>query len=268
MNLATTAAVAASNLQGMASKQSENWKTTMSQCDSNVPTEHWICAVLFPPCVAAQAKSTMDQSNPVFNFCCFTPLGSYSYVRNGYNIQGECGRDCMNGGLCFPCGARRIYTETSLRQQIPGRYGQTSQTWNSQLGDCNDCGEFVKALFCPCLVSHDIRKIMQVHSNHWFDWFCIIPTSMYGQVRNTYGIGSSWPHPTCEDIVVGALLYPCALNRALKEATYQKTVAASTAAAGFVGGVQAKVDQFKTDALSKIGKLGQRAPPPAPGEMH
>ena len=265
MNLAVSAA---SHVAGIAQAQTEQWNTTMGQCEG-VENKHWAYAIFCPLCAAAQAKGEMDQTHPVFNFFCFTPIGGYSYVRQGYNIMGECGQDCINGGLCMPCGVRQMYTESQTRRQIAGRFGETSGNWNTQLGECNDCGEFFKAVFCPCIVSHEIHQMMQPKADNCFDYFCIIPMSMYGQVRVTYGIGSEWPHPVCEDLCVGLLLYPCALNRSLREAVFQKQNAAAATVANVAQAGMNKVNAMGQNAMGKLGQLGGKrgggggsAPPP------
>lgn len=79
---------------------------------------------------------------------------------------------------------------------------------------------------------------------------------MYGQVRHTYGIGSEWPHPVCEDIIVGLFFYPCALNRALREAAFQSMAMTSTIA-GMATQAQAKVQQAGQQALGKLNSIGK-----------
>lgn len=249
-------------------RANEQWSTKTGECDeAQVPKSHWYLSCLCPHVAAAKAKSAMDQSNAFFNCLCVPPPQAYSFIRQGYGIQGTWKDDCTNGVLCLPCGTRQAYTEALKRQQIAGKYGQLSQQWSSELLRCDDAQEVAKAVFCPCLVAHNIHRMIQPTANPVFDYPCLLPTSMYGIVRNTYGIGSEWPHAALEDIGVGLFLYPCALNRALREAAYQKTVNATNAVAGVMGSAQAKVQQLGAKALLGLGQLGRSEHPPAPGAM-
>lgn len=266
------AAIVASGLAAaskvVSAAPTEQWKTKPFQCEG-VKNEDWLYAVFCPVCAAAHAKSKVDQTHPIFNFFCFTPIGSYSMVRHSYGILGECGEDCLYGGLCTFCGVRQIWSEANIRGPIPGKYGQLTGQWSTELFQC-ECAELAKAAFCPFLVAHEVRALIHPQTNNWFDCFCLIPTSMYGQVRNTYGIGSEW-NPVCEDLVVGAACYPCALNRALREAVYQRTLAATATVSGIANAAQAKIQQAGANALGKLGQLGKKGGgagnPPPPGHM-
>lgn len=259
-----TAATAAAVARGPEPK----WASTLSECDEEkVPSRHWYLSVLCTPCAAAQARSNVDQSHVVFNILCVPPPASYSYIRQLYGISGSWTEDCTHGVCCSMCSTRQAYSESHIRKQVPGKYGQTSQQWSSKLLHWDDCGEVLKATFCPCIVAYDIHKMMQSSASMYFDYCCVLPTSMYGTVRNTYGIGSEWPHPVLEDVAVGCVLYPCALNRALREAAYQKTINATNAVAGVIGSAQAKVQQLGARALQRAGQLGKTPPVPPPGSM-
>lgn len=253
MNLAHAVSAATQVVGKVAANQTEQWSTKIFQCD-NIPAEHWVYGIFCTPCAAAHAKSKVDQTNPCFNFLCFTPIGSYSMVRHHYNIMGECGTDMFHGVFCMPCSARHIWTEANLRGVIAGKHGQNSGTWSTELTQC-DCSEFWRAAICPCWVSHEVRQLMHLKADNCFDYLCILPTSMYGQVRHTYGIQSEWPHPVCEDLFLGAVCYPCALNRALREAAFQSMAMTSTIA-GMANQAQAKVQQAGQQALGKLNALG------------
>jgi hypothetical protein len=264
MNFATTAVTAASAIT--VTMRSEEWTSTATECNEEVvPRSHWYYAVFCPVCTAAVAKSNMDQSSPVYNVFCVPPCVTYSYLRLGYNLKGSWQTDCTHGFLCAPCGARQAYTESKKRGTIAGHYGLQDQQWSSELFRCDDLQEVVKALFCPCIVAHDIRTMIQPTAHPAFDYPCLFPVAMYGIVRNMFGITSEWPHPALEDAGVGCFLYPCALNRALREAAYQKTVNATNAVAGVIGSAQARVQQLGTKALRGVGQLGKSSAPPAPG---
>ena len=253
MNFATAAVGAINQVAGAMAPQTEQWSTKMMQCDG-IPKEHWFYSIFCTPCAAAHAKSKVDQTHPVFNFFCFLPVGSYSFVRHAYNIMGECGQDCMYGWGCMFCATRQIWTEANTRGKIVGKYGQASAQWSTDLTQC-DCGQFWKAALCPCLIAHEVRTLMQPKADNCFDYLCILPTSMYGQVRVTYGIASGWPMSGgCEDIIVGLFMYPCGLNRALREAAYQKTLAATST----LTQAQSKLQQAGQNAMNKIGQFGSR----------
>eukprot|EP00760_Papus_ankaliazontas_P026080 PhM_4_TR3005/c1_g1_i1/m.37583 len=200
----------------------ESWQTMKFQTN-DVKTEHLLYGCLCPPCALASAKSASDQSNWLFNLLCFPPQAAYSMVRYGYGIKGECGDDMLYGTFCMPCLARQAYTETQARGVIPGqKYGAMSDEWHFGLTQC-ECTEFCLALACPCYVANGVRKVLHPTSDTWFNILCMVPCAMYGTVRHTYGLRSEFPHPVCEDLCVGAACYPCALNRAAKEAPYQRT---------------------------------------------
>lgn len=226
---------------------SNQWTTKLHQCDQ-VPPPHWLLAIFCLPCAAAKAKSKVDQSNPFFNFMCWTPVGTYSFVRASYNIVGDGGEDCCNGGICMPCGTRQVFTEASqLGPLAGGSYGQTTNAWTAPLFECQG-SECAMATFCPCMVSSAIRVLMQpsTSGDKWFNLLCVVPTGWYGQVRHTAGIGSEWPHPVMEDLIVGSFCYPCALNRAQKEATaYRAKQAASSAVSKGVSAVSNMIGGFK-----------------------
>ncbi|CUG92520.1 Hypothetical protein, putative [Bodo saltans] len=264
MNFATTAVTAASAVT--VTMRAEEWSSTATTCNEEfAPRAHWYYAIFCPVCTAAIAKSNMDQSSPVYNVFCVPPCVTYSYLRLGYNLKGSWQTDCINGFLCAPCGARQAYTESKKKGHIAGHYGLQDQQWSSELFRCDDLQEVVKALFCPCIVAHDIRTMIQPTAHPAFDYPCLFPVAMYGIIRNMFGITSEWPHPALEDAGVGCFLYPCALNRALREAAYQKTVNATNAVAGVIGSAQARVQQLGTKALRSVGQLGKSSAPPAPG---
>lgn len=266
MNFATSVAASSTAAAIIATARTEEWSSKPGECNEDVvPREHWYYSLFCPTCIAAQAKTNMDKSSVVFNVLCVPPCVSYSYVRLGYNLKGSWKSDCVNGVLCFPCGARQIYTESKKRGGIAGHHGLQDQQWSSELFRCDDLQELAKAIFCPCIVAHDVRKMIQPTADPIFDYPCLCPTAMYGIVRNTFGITSQWPHPALEDATVGFVLYPCALNRALREAAYQKTVNATNAVAGVIGSAQARVQQLGTKALKSVGQLGKSSAPPAPG---
>jgi hypothetical protein len=233
------AAGAAVNPQARPTNQ---WSTKPFDCGGNVPPKHLAYAYLCFPCAAAHAKMKADKSNPIFNCLCFTPLGAYNSVRLSYGIVGDCKNDLIYGCLCMPCGTRQSWTEVNVLGPVAGTHGSDQEHWTASLFACepNSC---LKATFCPCIVAHDIRILLHDSSKDeaWFNYLCILPTSMYGQTRHHIGIRSEWPHPTCEDLVVGLFCYPCALIRANTEAgNWRMKQAGANALGGAVGSAKAK----------------------------
>lgn len=205
------------------------WATKLGQCGDGVEMKDWLLSCFCLPCTAAMAKSNMDKTHPLFNFLCFSPIGAYSYTRLGYNIMGECGRDCCVGLFCAPCATRQMYTESNRRgvqSDASANQGNFDQKWKTGLFACT-CTELCCAVLCPCCVAHNTRVLLQPTTNNWFDYFCLVPLSMYGQVRNQYGLDTECPHVLLEDICVAAFCGPCALARAQREAMLQKAGPAS-----------------------------------------
>jgi hypothetical protein len=202
----------------------DKWTTRMGQCDDSAPMPHWLCSIFCLPCGMAKAKSTVDGSHPCYNVLCWTPVGTTSYVRLGYGIKGECGEDCAKALLCPCCNARQVYSEAELRGALRGDFGLGTNEWKSGSLFACTAGELCMAIICPCLVVHKVRSMLQPGSDTYFDCCCILPTAMYGLVRNTYGLTSECPDfPCLEDILVPLVCYPCALARARREADLQKT---------------------------------------------
>jgi len=250
----------------------KNWSTTLTQCEGT-KVEHWLFACFCTPIAAACSKSHVDQSNQLFNAFCYTPLGNYNHVRLAYNIIGDCQQDLVNGLLCMPCGVRQMYSESSqigsassginlpaMPQSIASAASNaivqsSSSAWTTDLFTCLNAAEFCWAVWCPCVVSDMTRSAMLPNaSEKWFNRLCIIPCSQYGQTRHTLNIGSEWPHPTCEDCAVGLFFYPCALNRANREAqAYQlKRAAVQGAAQGLVKGVSSAMDALKSRVAQTV----------------
>eukprot|EP00658_Telonema_sp_P-2_P049367 TRINITY_DN37536_c0_g1_i3.p1 TRINITY_DN37536_c0_g1~~TRINITY_DN37536_c0_g1_i3.p1 ORF type:complete len:103 (+),score=32.16 TRINITY_DN37536_c0_g1_i3:123-431(+) len=67
----------------------------------------------------------------------------------------------------------------------------------------------------PCL-AHNVHQNLQPKADSCcYDLLCLNPASMYGQVRNEYGIVTDFP--VCEDVCLPLICAPCALNRAFKQ---------------------------------------------------
>lgn len=200
-----------------------DWQSRIAQSSAPVNMEEWLWACCCLPFANAKAKSDADKSNPVYNFCCWSPVGVYSYVRLGYRIPGTCGDDMGYSLLCTPCTVRRTMTETRIRGPIPNpAYGANMNQWHVSLFDCSPV-ELCETVFCTPCMTHEVRVALQPEAQQscCFDALCIVPTSMYGQVRNNYGIITDIP--IIEDTLLPLLCFPCALNRARKEARWQKS---------------------------------------------
>jgi hypothetical protein len=199
------------------------WTTRMTQNDGAVKTEDWLLSCFCTPCAAASAKGRVDRSHPCYNFLCWTPIGGYSYVRLAYGIVGTCGDDLCYSIWCPCCTTRQMYTESNVRGGLNGNYGANSGKWNVSLFDCTPC-EMCEATACVLCTTHEVRMLLPSQAESakscCFDAMCVVPTAMYGQVRNDYGILSDCG--PVEDIFLPIVCMPCALNRARKEALYQK----------------------------------------------
>ena len=235
------------------------WQTSLSDCSDAAPMSEWLLAFFCPLCQAARAKSLMDQSSPCFNLVCFAPCASYSFIREAYNIEGDGTTDFVYGFFCCICSARQMFYEAKQKGCAPGKFGQRSHTWSSGLCGFGDMSEFFRSTFCPCFVTHGTRRTLQYRSEEkWFDYLCVFPPSLYGEARNTFGIAPDCIHSLCDDVLVACFCYPCAVARANREATYHKTLNATSAAAGIMLHDQAKVEQAGVNALKRLGVLGKR----------
>ena len=228
---------------------SPEWTTRMTQHDGAVNTNDWLYSCFCTPCAAAQAKGNVDRTHPCYNFLCWTPIAGYSYVRLAYGINGTCGDDMMWGIFCPCCITRQMYTESNIRGGLNGSYGANQGSWNHSLFDCTPC-ELCEATFCVPCVTHSVRTNLPnqdlAERSCCFDALCVMPTSLYGQVRNDYGILSDLG--PVEDIFLPIICFPCALNRARKEASLQKSKAGG---GGLGSGLLSK-------ASGKVGNYGAR----------
>lgn len=196
------------------------WHTRLGQCDEQAPVNpDWLYSCFCTQCAAADAKSRVDKSHPLYNFCCWTPVGGYSFIRYAYSIEGVCGDDLCYGTFCMPCATRRMYTESKQRGSLNGPYGANSGNWSRSLFDCGPI-QLCEVFCCSVCIAHEIRQKMQPRADScWFDLFCVPPTAWYGQVRNTFGIAAEFG--VAEDLCVPLFCFPCALIRAREEVNAQ-----------------------------------------------
>lgn len=221
----------------------KDWQTRIGQCDPPAETQDWLLSIFCTQCASAVAKSNQDKTHPCFNFMCWTPIISYSWVRKGYGIPGVCGDDLMCAIFCSCCTTRRIYTEARDRKEIQRPLG--NDKWKETLFGC-DCPGFFYSMLCAPCAAHKIRNILQPdrEASCCYDCMCNNPFAMYGQVRHTYGIvGDCGTQESAagvaEDIFLPVVCQPCALDQALREArfraTQQPAARVANAAAGALG---------------------------------
>jgi Cys-rich protein (TIGR01571 family) len=74
-----------------------------------------------PACAVATAKTNFDDTNWVFNFCCFGLSANQcivrSYIRNGYEIEGNHMSDCFYSYCCIYCSATQLLNEVENRKK-------------------------------------------------------------------------------------------------------------------------------------------------------
>lgn len=200
----------------------QQWSTRKTQHSAPATTEECLLSCFLLPCMSAVAKSRADKSHPLFNFLCFSPCMSYTYIRHLYNIAGPCGDDLAYGLMCPCCLVRQAVTETRLRGAVPGSegFGSNVKEWDYSLFDCSCCELFAAMCLIPC-VARDVHVNLQPNSDSCcYDLMCLNPMSMYGQVRNEHGIVTDFP--VCEDVCLPLVCAPCALNRARKQSAKRK----------------------------------------------
>lgn len=196
------------------------WHSRLGQCcDPPVEGSEIFAATFCLHCVQARAKAEADGTNACYNFLCWHHIGASNWVRRHYGINGACGEDMACGLMCAPCVTRRLMTETRIRGLAPMPYTAGSNKWTTTLFACSGICDLLEAAIFPCCVAHTIRQFLQrpEESDGWFDFLCLIPFSMWGQVRHHYGIQPEYFDGTCDDILVPLFCYPCALNHARRE---------------------------------------------------
>jgi hypothetical protein len=195
------------------------WGTRMGDCDPPATCEQWMLSCFCTQCAAAKGKTEFDGSNMCVNILCWNPVGSQSWMRRGYGIDGTCGDDLMCGLFCAPCNTRRALTESSIRGKVPLMNGGPTE-WQETLFGCGCC-EFFQAIMCPFCISHSTRLVLQptMRPDCCFDVLCMIPFGMYSQVRHTYGIQAEFG--CAEDIFLPLFCFPCAITQAEREAKWR-----------------------------------------------
>ena len=227
--------------------QQRDWSTRVSQCSVPSTTEDCLCGLFCCPCAFASAKSTSDNTSACYDFLCWNPIANRNYVRHEYGIPGVCGDDLGYTMFCPFCVGRQILTESKLRgrsqQRYAAVYGANTDRWNISLFDCDVCN-CLSALVCPCCITADIRVLLQPSAaqDGCINHCCIMPTAMYGQVRNHYGIVSDVPF--CEDVFMSMFCYPCAIIRAKKEAVHRVQIEQQQQQQRLPGPVQGLAQMF------------------------
>ena len=195
--------------------QQPTWTSQMFQCGTPPTTcEDWAFSVLCTPCATAVAKTEADKSNVCYNFMCWHPVASYSYIRHIYHLPGTPGEDCGLGICCMPCAVRHMYTESRMRK-VPlmyGKAGTNSDNWHVGLFDCH-CTQFAYSCFCAPCMTGKIRAALQPTASEdcCFNSVCIIPTAVYGQTRHEFGLKTDCA--PMGDLCVPLWCFPCAYDR-------------------------------------------------------
>jgi len=204
-----------------------DWQSRLGQHSEPVEGGEWLFACCCPMCAAAAAKSKVDNSPACYNFFCWNPVAARSWIRMSYHITGVCGDDICYGTFCMPCVIRQLLTESRLRGPAvhppygPPMQGANQGKWTHSLFDCSP-PELCYAMVCPCCLAHEVRTGMQPEASQscCFDAMFLLPTAMYGQVRNHYGILSDFPG--IEDVTLPLVCAPCALIRASHQVEHVK----------------------------------------------
>lgn len=196
------------------------WSTRIAQTSPPSTMGECCFSLWCLPISAAMAKSKVDNTYCCFNFLCFSPCSAAQFIRYEYGVAGVCGDDFCYGLMCSWCVVRRAATEARLRGGLPphgGQYGADNMLWSTSLFDCSFC-ELCSACFCPFSTAHAVHTALQPAADSCcYDFFCTPPTAWYGQTRAMYGIVSDFP--CLEDVVLPIFCFPCALNRAHKQAS-------------------------------------------------
>jgi len=89
---------------------------TSSCCSNKYNFLYGFCC---PSCAIATAKSNFDNSNWIFNLCCFGLCPNHcivrTYIRKGYDIEGDHMNDCFYGTCCISFSAIQLLNEVSTR---------------------------------------------------------------------------------------------------------------------------------------------------------
>ena len=80
---------------------------------------NYIYGCCCPACAVATAKSEFDGSNWIFNLCCFGLTTNHcivrTYIRKGYDIEGNHMSDCFYGTCCMSFSAIQLLNEVNTR---------------------------------------------------------------------------------------------------------------------------------------------------------
>lgn len=81
-------------------------------------------------CAIAQARTYVDNSPPIYNFCCLNHVVERWLIRSAYNIPGDACADCYTSVFCPCCVANQAY-QTAKDRGVPvdngGRYANVNQ---------------------------------------------------------------------------------------------------------------------------------------------
>lgn len=103
------------------------------------------------PCYAiAVAKSNVDGSACVLNYCCINPILSRSIIKSAYNIGGDPVLDCIVSVLCFPCVANQTLQSSNVMGNPSSDGGRDHLTENWIYSNCNCTGMSTSICFYSC----------------------------------------------------------------------------------------------------------------------
>jgi len=89
------------------------WSTGL--CEFDTPCILGVFCPLVSAILLCAARTKLDDSPCMFNFCCDHPASSYTQIRNSYMITGGCCGDVINTRILMPCAAAQLYREVEKR---------------------------------------------------------------------------------------------------------------------------------------------------------
>ena len=215
--VADTTAADASNPTATKTPKPDQWQTKMLY-DDGIDTKECLYGAFCFQCAQASAKADLDGSSWAWNCLCWHHGMTYSWLRSVYGIKSTCGSDMMSAIFCACCSGRRILSEVRIRGARPYTDTKEREEWTEDVFGCSTCA-FIQSCVFPCCVGHDVRGMLHGKDelDCCFDFMCVNPCAMYGQVRHQYKLPAQFLPPTAEDICMACILYPCALNQAKRE---------------------------------------------------
>eukprot|EP01041_Mallomonas_annulata_P007945 gene7945-16273_t len=146
-----------------------------------------IYACCCPWCAMANARSTLDGSSCLFNFCNVHPVATTHLFRSAHGIPEACFIDCLLISCgCLPCRANQVY-QTSLKRPSPKNRRRSNEI---NIDAPFSCKTYSYALCCSCCaLSTDIQR----NTGMPFCGSCcfLSPIAQYNIMRYQYTIDGS-----------------------------------------------------------------------------